>query len=139
MTAFVRDVWGLGDLSPVDNLVHPEYRADGHVVGRSFVRKNVARFYTAFPDLSIEMVELIEKDNRVAVLIELFMATREPHRQGSKREAFAGNEKRPVAMRGRFSAWLWGFLWVPTGARTRNLLLHRQALCRLSYKHHKLM
>ena len=35
-----------------------------------------------------------------------------------------------------FSAWLCGFTGVPSGARSRNLLFHRQALCQLSYRHH---
>lgn len=70
VTAFVQDIWGRGELDLIDEWVHPEYRADGSAMGRNSVRKNVARFHAAFPDLSIELVELIDRDNRVAVLIE---------------------------------------------------------------------
>ena len=34
------------------------------------------------------------------------------------------------------TAWFRAFLGVPSGARSRNLLFHRQALCQLSYRHH---
>ncbi len=35
-----------------------------------------------------------------------------------------------------FSLWMCTFPGVPSGARSRNLLFHRQALCQLSYRHH---
>ena len=35
-----------------------------------------------------------------------------------------------------YSAFFRCFPGVPSGARSRNLLFHRQALCRLSYRHH---
>jgi hypothetical protein len=34
------------------------------------------------------------------------------------------------------NAYLCTYLGVPSGARSRNLLFHRQALCQLSYRHH---
>jgi predicted ester cyclase len=51
-------------------LVHEDYAADGRVVGREFVRRNMRRFRTGFPDHSVSILTLVASGDDVAVLFE---------------------------------------------------------------------
>ncbi len=68
---FVLELWGNRRVDLVDELVHPEYKADGAVAGRVFVLDNIARMHAGFPDLRIEITHLVADGDSVAVLFGL--------------------------------------------------------------------
>jgi predicted ester cyclase len=82
-------MWGKRRVELVDELVDPEYRADGNHAGRDFVRRNIARMHTAFPDLSLDLRHLVVQGDSVAALFSL---------KGTHGGVFAGVEPtgRPV-------------------------------------------
>ena len=80
---YIEEMWGKRRLELVDELVDFEYRADGNPAGREFVRRNLARMHTAFPDLSVELIHLVVQGDRVAALFAL---------AGTHRGPFAGLE-----------------------------------------------
>jgi predicted ester cyclase len=85
----IEELWGNRRLDLVDELVGTEYRADGNHAGRDFVRRNIVRMHTAFPDLRLEIRHLLVQGDRVAALFCL---------SGTHGGGFAGVEAtgRPV-------------------------------------------
>src|SRR5688500_14341301 len=81
VTLFIEEMWGKRRLELVDELVDLAYRADRVAVGRDFERRNIARFWSAFPDFSATILELIADGDGVAVLFEV---------AGTQRDVFAG-------------------------------------------------
>lgn len=67
---FISEMWNEPRLELVDVVVHPEYRADGNVVGRDFVRRNITRMHRGFSDLSLELTHLVADGHRVALLFD---------------------------------------------------------------------
>lgn len=67
---FISEMWGGQRLDLVDELVHPEYTADGEVVGRDFVRRNITRMYTGFPDLRLDVTHLVANGAEVALMFD---------------------------------------------------------------------
>lgn len=67
---FKEEMWGTGNTDLVDVVVGEHYRADGQDVGREFVRRNMRRFRTGFPDHTIRILHLVadEEQGKVAVL-----------------------------------------------------------------------
>lgn len=70
---FIEEMRGKGDTDLVDVVVSESYRPDGQQGGRDFVRRNMRRFRTGFPDMTIRIVHLVADESRgaVAVLFEL--------------------------------------------------------------------
>ena len=66
---FITEMWSGPKPDLVENLVHPDYRADGEVVGRDFVRRNIARVHDAFSDLRFEITHLVAEGDQVAVMV----------------------------------------------------------------------
>ena len=87
---YIEEMWGKHRVELVDDLVDPEYRADGRIVGREFVRRNIARMHAAFPDLRLEIRHLVVQGDLVAALFTL---------SGTHGGVFAGVEAtgRPVS------------------------------------------
>lgn len=67
---FISEMWSEPRPELVDVLVHPEYRADGEVVGREFVRRNIARMHRGFSELSLEIAHIVTEGDRIALLFE---------------------------------------------------------------------
>lgn len=67
---FISEMWAQERLELVDELVHSEYRADGRVVGREFVRRSITRMHRGFSDLAMPISHIIAADDRVAVMFE---------------------------------------------------------------------
>lgn len=89
---FLEEMWATGNTDLVDDVVDEHYRADGHEGGREFVRRNMQRFRTGFPDHTIRILDLIanEAEGKVAVLIE---------HSGTHQGPFGGIEPTGRAMR----------------------------------------
>jgi predicted ester cyclase len=70
---FVEEMWGTGNIDLVDLVVGEDYRPDGQPGGREFVRRNMRRFRTGFPDMTLRVLHLVadETQGTVAVLFEL--------------------------------------------------------------------
>lgn len=68
---FLEEMWAKGNTDLIDVVVHEDYAADGRVVGREFVRRNMRRFRTGFPDHSVRILMLVASGDDVAVLFEL--------------------------------------------------------------------
>ena len=68
---FVTQCWGAGDVSLVHSLVHPDYVVSGPLVGTDAVIANIRAYRTAFPDLTVDIVECIAQGDAVATLIRL--------------------------------------------------------------------
>jgi predicted ester cyclase len=67
---YIEEMWGEGRIELVDELVHEDYRPDGQTGGREFVRRNMRRFRTGFPDHTLRILSLVADGDRVAVLFE---------------------------------------------------------------------
>jgi predicted ester cyclase len=67
---FIGEMWDGPRPELVDVVVHPDYRADGRVVGREFVRRNIARMHRGFSDLALEITHLVVEGDRVALMFE---------------------------------------------------------------------
>jgi predicted ester cyclase len=70
---FVEEMWGTGNTDLVDEVVSESYRPDGQDGGREFVRRNILRFRTGFPDMAVSIVHVVADETRgsVAVLFEV--------------------------------------------------------------------
>ena len=68
---FVAEVWNAGDLAAADELVHPAYAVEGVERGPDFVRRNVAAFRAAFPDLEPAIEQMVAEGDWVAVRLTL--------------------------------------------------------------------
>lgn len=90
---FIEEMWGTGNTDLVDVVVSEDYRPDGQPGGREFVRRNMRRFRTGFPDMTARILHLVadEVEGKVAVLFEL---------SATHRGVFGGIEPtgRPVKM-----------------------------------------
>jgi predicted ester cyclase len=89
---FLEGMWATGNTDLVDVVVGERYRADGVEVGREFVRRNMRRFRTGFPDHTIRILRLVAHEERgeVAVLFE---------HTGTHKGPFGGMEPTGRAMR----------------------------------------
>lgn len=87
---FVGEMWANGNIDLVDVVVHQDYSADGRLIGRDFVRRNIRRFRTGFPDHSGRIPTLVASGDDVAVLFE---------RSGTHHGTFAGMEATGKQMR----------------------------------------
>lgn len=69
---FLEEIWATGNTDLVDVVVDEHYRVDGEETGREFVRRNMRRFRTGFPDHTIRVLRLVADEERgeVAVLFE---------------------------------------------------------------------
>lgn len=67
---FLEEMWGTGNLALVDEVVDEHYRPDGQEGGREFVRRNMRRFRTGFPDHAVRIIHLVGNTDQVAVLFE---------------------------------------------------------------------
>jgi predicted ester cyclase len=99
---YIEELWGNRRLKLVDVLVDEAYHADGQLAGRNFVRRNINRMHTAFPDYRIELLHLVVNGDRVAALFAL---------TGTHLGVFAGIE--PTSRRVRILAA--GFFHVRNG------------------------
>jgi len=68
---YIEEMWGNRRVDLVDELVDPKFRADGNHAGRDFVRRNIVRMHTAFPDFRFEIQHLVVQGDRVAALFFL--------------------------------------------------------------------
>jgi predicted ester cyclase len=70
---FVEEMWGKGKANLVDEVVSESYRPDGQQGGRDFIRRNMRRFRTGFPDMAVSIVHVVADETRgtVAVLFEV--------------------------------------------------------------------
>lgn len=70
---FMEEMWGTGNTDLVDVVVSEGYRPDGRPGGREFVRRNMRRFRTGFPDMTVRILHLVADEKRgvVAVLFEV--------------------------------------------------------------------
>lgn len=69
--SYIDDIWNTGNLANVDRYVHMAYSVEGERVGIDWVRNNVQSFRKAFPDLHVDVEELIENEASVALLLRL--------------------------------------------------------------------
>ena len=69
---FLEEMWATGNTDLVETVVDEHYRVDGVEGGREFVRRNMRRFRTGFPDHTIRILHLVanEEQGEVAVLFE---------------------------------------------------------------------
>ena len=68
---FLSEVWNTGDLGPVEELVDPMYVVEGVERGSDFVRRNVANYRAAFPDLETSIEQMVAEGDWVAVRLTL--------------------------------------------------------------------
>lgn len=70
---FIEEMWGTGNTGLVDEVVSEGYRPDGQPGGREFVRRNMRRFRTGFPDMTVRILRLVanEEQREVAALFEI--------------------------------------------------------------------
>ena len=68
---FILEAWNAGNISVVDELIHPEYEVKGVGHGPEAVKRNMASYRTAFPDLQTSIELLIAEDEWVAVRLML--------------------------------------------------------------------
>jgi predicted ester cyclase len=64
---FMADVWQAGKLDVADELVHPAYVVPGVGQGPEAVKRNLATWRAAFPDLEWEIEDMLAEGDRVAV------------------------------------------------------------------------
>jgi predicted ester cyclase len=69
---FVLEAWNGDDLSVVDELVHRDYEVGGVGTGPEAVKRNIATYRTAFPDLRTTIEQLIAEGEWVAVRLTLY-------------------------------------------------------------------
>ena len=68
---FIAEVWNAGDLAAADELVHPDYAIDGIGSGPDAVRRNVAAYRAAFPDLEWRIEQVVAEGEWVAARLTL--------------------------------------------------------------------
>jgi len=68
---FIEQVWNHGDVSHIDDFVHPDYMVDGTTVGNDWVTQNVASLRRSFPDLHFSVLTMLEQENQVAGLLRM--------------------------------------------------------------------
>jgi steroid delta-isomerase-like uncharacterized protein len=68
---FITEVWNAGDLAAADKLVHPAYSVEGVERGQDFVRRNVAAYRAAFPDMEWSIEQMVSEGDWVAVRLTL--------------------------------------------------------------------
>lgn len=68
---FIDEVWNAGNFSNLDRYVHESYSVEGECVGIDWVHHNVRTFREAFPDLHVDVDELVENETGIALLLRL--------------------------------------------------------------------
>ena len=68
---FIAEVWNAGRVDLAEELVDPGYDVGGDVQGPEAVKRNVAFYRTAFPDLECRIEQLIAEDGWVAARLML--------------------------------------------------------------------
>ena len=68
---FVAEVWNAGILDAADDLVHPDYAVPDVGRGPDAVKRNVAAFRRAFPDLTWTVEDVVAEGDRVALRLTL--------------------------------------------------------------------
>jgi steroid delta-isomerase-like uncharacterized protein len=68
---FINEVWNAENLHIADALIHPDYAIAGIGQGAEAVRRNVAAYRTAFPDLTCVIEQLVAEGEWVAVRLTL--------------------------------------------------------------------
>ncbi|CAN5758091.1 MAG: ester cyclase [Thermomicrobiales bacterium] len=68
---FIDTVWNQGNLADIDRFVHDGYMVDGDCFGIDGVRNNVRSFRQAFPDLRVDIDQIVEDATGVAALLQL--------------------------------------------------------------------
>ncbi len=68
---FVADVWHAGNLDAAADLIHPDYAVPGVGRGPEAVKRNVAAFRRAFPDLAWTVEDVIAEGDRVALRLTM--------------------------------------------------------------------
>ncbi len=68
---FIADVWNAGNLDAADDLIHPDYAVCGSVRGVEAVKRNVAAYRAAFPDLEWAVENVVAEGDWVAVRLVL--------------------------------------------------------------------
>jgi len=66
------EVWNQGDLTAVDRYIAPDYvehdpSVTDRLDGPDAYRRNVERFRSAFPDLSVTIIDAIVQGNKIAM------------------------------------------------------------------------
>lgn len=108
--AFLDEVWGRGRVAVAHRYIAPAYEVPGVGRGPSAVADNVRAFRAAFPDLSLEVENLLVDGNQVAVWMRL---------SGTHQGIFRGHEAT-----GRYAIWdEVGFFTLAEGLISRGCFL----------------
>jgi steroid delta-isomerase-like uncharacterized protein len=67
----IAEVWNASELEVAEELVHPDYVVPGVGQGAEAVKRNVAAFREAFPDLSWTIDDVVCQGDRVAMRLTL--------------------------------------------------------------------
>jgi steroid delta-isomerase-like uncharacterized protein len=68
---FIAEVWNADDLAAADELIHPDYAIEGMGRGPDAVKRNIANYRAAFPDLEWTIEQMVAEDDWVAVRLTL--------------------------------------------------------------------
>jgi steroid delta-isomerase-like uncharacterized protein len=71
VTRFITEAWNAGDARATDELIHPDYEIRGIGRGPEAVRRNMAIYRTAFPDLEWVIEQLVAEGEWVAARLTL--------------------------------------------------------------------
>ena len=66
---WIDEAYGLGNLGIVDLLFAPEYASNGRHLGRDGVKAAVTMIRTAFPDITVDVEEIVAEGERVVVRV----------------------------------------------------------------------
>jgi predicted ester cyclase len=64
---FIAEVWNAGDFAAAADLVHPSYALEGIGRGPDAVKRNIAAYRAAFPDLEWTIEQMVAEGEWVAV------------------------------------------------------------------------
>ena len=71
VTRFIAEAWNAGDDRAINELIHPDYEIRGIGRGPEAVRRNMAIYRTAFPDLEWVIEQLMAEGEWVATRLTL--------------------------------------------------------------------
>lgn len=66
---WIDEAYRLGNLAIVDELFAPDYAANGRHLGRDGVKGAVTMIKTAFPDITVDIEEIVAEGERVVVRV----------------------------------------------------------------------
>jgi steroid delta-isomerase-like uncharacterized protein len=66
---WIDEAYRLGNLGVVDELFAPDYAANGRRLGRDGVKGAITRIKTAFPDITVDIEEMVAEAERVALRV----------------------------------------------------------------------